>query len=298
MARPDVVETEVIETELVVEATTIEGEVIDDAPDDTPVATFTLEHAASDYFQTNAKKIDHQHRVAVTRFISWVGGHRVMTTISAHEMSLYQEAQGANVAHLAERLLPVKAFLAFSKKREWIPTNLGVHLRVKKPKVLASDIEAAPGEDIVEMTAEGLELAKRDLARLHTERPLIAKKLEEAMADKDFRENAPLDAARDEQALLEARIRDLEHQVNHARVRNLGPDGRAHLGSTVTATNLESSKGVEYTLVGQNEVDAAAGRISVASPVGQAFVGGSAGDEVQVETPSGSLSFRIEKVTG
>ena len=260
-------------------------------------AALTLERAASDYFDANAKRVDHQHRVAVTRFVSWAGGERDIRDLTAHQMTLYQDAQGANVADLSQRLLPVKAFFAFAKKRSWLDSNLGVHLRVKKAQRVAEAVQAA-AEEAVEMTAEGLQLAKAELDRLRGERPLIAKQLEEAMADKDFRENAPLDAARDQQAHLEARIRDLEHDIAHAVVSSgVGAgDGRAHLGSTLTVTNLVSQRTVDYTLVGQNEVDAGAGRISVASPVGQALVGGKAGESVEVATPSGTIGFRIDEV--
>lgn len=284
----------------------VDGEVIEAAPDDTPavVTAFTLDRAATMYFSANAKKLDQQQRVAITRFVSWAGGKRELTDISAHQMTLFQDAQGANVADLADRLMPVKAFLAYAKKKEWVGSNLGVHLRVKRTVRRTTDVDGVVTEsadEVVEMTVEGLELARNELERLRAERPTIAKKLEEAMADKDFRENAPLDAARDEQAHLEARIRDLEHQVAHARVSHADrtrADGRAHMASSVTITNLVTNKTVEYTLVGQNEVDAAAGRISIASPVGRSLVGKSAGEEVEVEAPSGTIRFRVEAVSG
>ncbi len=284
---------------------TAEGELIEAGSDgDAESTAFTLERAASLYFSANGKKLDQQQRVAVTRFVSWAGSDRELTDITAHQMSLFQEAQGANVADMGTRLLPVKAFLSYAKKKGWVGANLGVHLRVKRPVRPTREpngVAEPSAEDIVEMTVEGLELARNELDRLRAERPLVAKRLAEAMADKDFRENAPLDAARDEQALLEARIRDLEHQITHARVANASPaanDGRVHLGSSVSTTNLVNNKTVEYTLVGQNEVDAAAGRISIASPVGRALVGATTGDEVEVDAPSGTIRFRVGEVSG
>jgi transcription elongation factor GreA len=282
-----------------------EGEVIKGEPGgDADAGAVTVGRAAAMYFSASSKKLSQQQRVAVTRFVAWAGSDRELASLSAHQMSLFQEAQGANVADLGNRLLPVKAFLSYAKKKDWMEANLSVHLRVKRPargSAGANGVTKAGDEDVVEMTVEGLELARNELERLRNERPAIARKLEEAMADKDFRENAPLDAARDEQALLEARIRDLEHQVAHARVNSASPqanDGRVHLGSSVSATNLVSNKTVEYTLVGQNEVDAAAGRISIASPVGRALVGAAAGDEVEVEAPSGTIRFLVGEVSG
>ena len=300
-AESDAADTATIEP---ADAATVEGEVIDASSEAPPAPiAFTLERAATLYFGANAKKLDHQQRVAITRFVSWAGNDRQLTDISAHQMTLFQDAQGGNVADLADRLMPVKAFLAYAKKKEWVGANLGVHLRVKPIRRTTHSAGAVTesAEETVEMTVEGLELARNELDRLRAERPSIAKKLEEAMADKDFRENAPLDAARDEQAHLEGRIRELEHQVAHARVSDANgsaKDGRAHLGSSVRATNLVSNKTVEYTLVGQNEVDAASGRISIASPVGRALVGTAVGDEVEVQAPSGTIRFHVETVSG
>lgn len=263
----------------------------------------TLERAVSAYFEVTAAKLKQAERVAVTRFVSWYGPTRHLAEITAHEMTLFQEAVGENAADLAERLMPVKAFFAHAKKRSWTATNLGVHLRVKKSAMRKEEAvrEDASGEDAVEMTPEGLQTAQRELDRLKAERPRVQEDLATAMADKDFRENAPLDAARDQQAMLEARIRDLEHQIGHAVVVQPHDAERAgviHLGSAVQLHNLESDQPVEYTLVSQNEVDAAAGRISVASPVGQALVGRAVGDEVQVTAPSGTIRFRVESIEG
>lgn len=264
----------------------------------------TLERAAMDYFTANAKKLDQNQRVAVTRFVSWCGPTRQIAQISAHEMSLFQEAQGENVADLSQRLLPIKAFFAHAKKRKWTETNLGVHLRVKKQKNKGADLlvgKSVSDPDAIEMTAAGLDATKAELERLRAERPEISKQIGLAMEDKDFRENAPLDAARDVQAHAEARIRELEHQVAAAVVIDpsmRAQTGVAHLGSMVTVTNLVSDQVVSYTLVGQNEVDAASGHISIASPVGQALVGQRPGDMVDVTAPSGTIRFRIESIEG
>ena len=271
----------------------------------TEITVWTVQTAVNAYFDANAKKIDQAHRVAVSRFVSWAGPERTLTEISAHEMTLFQDAQGQNVADLPQRLLPVKAFFAHAKKKAWTDTNMGVHLRVKKTvrpqKETTKGAAVQIGDaEAVEMTAAGLTAARSDLDRLKAERPKIVRAITDAAADKDFRENAPLDAARDQQAHLESQIRELEHQVAHAVVvdRDEKPAGIAHLGSTATVTNLVSSQTVRYTLVGQNEVDAAAGRISAASPVGQALVGHGPGDEVEVTAPSGAIRFRIEAVEG
>lgn len=267
------------------------------------VELLTLERSLSAYLEATAKKLEQHERVAVTRFVSWYGPSRMIGEMTAHEMTLFQEAVGDNAADLEHRLRPVKAFLAHAKKKKWTGANLGVHLRLKRQaKFAGGGARVVRGdEEAVDMTPEGLITAKEEVERLRGERPEMAAVLQRAMEDGDVRENAPLDAARDSQALLEARIRELEYQIGHARVGGAGGAGRpgqAHLGSTVTLTNLVSDQTVRYTLVGQSEVDTAAGRISVVSPVGRALIGRAAGDELEVTAPVGMIQFRVEAVEG
>ena len=119
------------------------------------------------------------------------------------------------------------------------------------------------------------------------------------MADKDFRENAPLDAARDEQAHLEARIREIEDQLRRAVIIDEeSKGGLADVGSTVTIRNLESESEQTFQLVSPAEVDAASGKISTESPFGAAVINRGPGDEVTVETPAGLIRVRVLAVEG
>ncbi|MDE2639439.1 MAG: hypothetical protein OXI03_02530, partial [Chloroflexota bacterium] len=166
----------------------LEEEIIEGEPGgDADTGAVTLGRAASMYFSANAKKLNQRQRVAVTRFVSWGGSDRALDSLTAHQMTRFQEEQGTNVADLSDRLQPVKAFLSFAKKKDWMEANLSVHLRVKRPVRRRTDPNGAAqpsAEDVVEMTAEGLELARSELERLRGERPNIARKLEAAMLDK------------------------------------------------------------------------------------------------------------------
>ena len=117
------------------------------------------------------------------------------------------------------------------------------------------------------------------------------------MADKDFRENAPLDAARDSQAHLEARIRDIEARLRHAVIIDRSQKrGRANVGSTIKLLNVASEKEQTFHLVSPNEVDPSKGKISVESPVGHAVINRGAGEEIFVNAPSGRLHFKLLEV--
>lgn len=251
--------------------------------------------AAAAYMDATARKLDPSARAEIARFVSWYGGERRIGAITAHELTQYAEAQSKSASGQSDRLNPLKALFMHAKKQGWTATNLGASLRVKKAARRRGEAVSALQQRRA-MTADGLAAAQQELAELIAERPQIARTLELARADKDFRENAPLDAARDTQAHHEGRIRALEAQIAQADVVGGAAEGEARVGSNVILHNLVSGQTVEYTLVGQNEVDATGGKISVASPVGHAVVGHRAGEEVEVSAPSGVIRFRLESV--
>lgn len=233
----------------------------------------------------------------VTRFARWFGGERAMRSLRPSDIERYGEETSKNPVDAARRLESVRGFLAYSKKQGITDTNLGSHLRLRRSGGSDSANDAAAG-DRIEVTAEGLLAMQTELAQLHSRRPQMAEELRLAMADKDFRENAPLDAAREKQAHLEARIRELEATLKRAVVVDSGPEasGRARMGSTIRLKNLATGQEVVYTLVGPGEVDAGKRRISVQSPVGRAVVNRAAGDEIVVTAPAGEIRFRLEGV--
>ena len=148
------------------------------------------------------------------------------------------------------------------------------------------------------VTSEGLATLREQLEELKSERPVIAEKLRAAMADKDFRENAPLDAARDEQAHLEAKIRENEDRIRNAVIVDASSNqGRADVGSIVKLLNLHTEKEQILTLVSPAEVDPLSGKISTESPIGLALRGKSEGDQIVVNVPSGEIQFRVINIS-
>ena len=158
---------------------------------------------------------------------------------------------------------------------------------------------AAMGGEGYHMTIQGVAALERELEGLKGRRPEIAESLRTAMQDKDFRENAPLDAARDEQGHLEAHIREIEDQLRRAVIIDEDAKaGRADVGSTVRVLNLDSSREQTFHLVSPAEVDPTSGKISVQSPFGAAMIDHGPGDEVTVHAPAGTLKLRLLEVSG
>ena len=150
----------------------------------------------------------------------------------------------------------------------------------------------------VPITAEGLTQVRQELDVLvSVRRPEIVAKIKAAREHGDLSENFEYHAARNEQSFIETRIRELEAVVkNHVIIESRASNGRVDLLSTVTFAE-EGEAEETYRIVGSTEADPSAGRISYESAIGRALLGHSAGDEVEVRTPSGSrYTVRILKV--
>jgi transcription elongation factor GreA len=235
----------------------------------------------------------------VERFVRWCGADRILAELRGHEVATYAETLTGGVTDAGSRADAVRKFLAFAKKAGHTTTNLGTHIRLRK-QAPARPTRATAMPIDVEMSEEERTALSAELDSLKAQRPQIVRDLQRAMADKDFRENAPLDAARERQGYVEGRIRALEQKLDRAVIVGNAPASRhfVEVGSTVLLRNLQSGAEVTYTLVRPGEVNAGQGRISFESPVGSALLQRQVGDEVEVTAPSGTLRFRIERVQG
>ncbi|MEX2228982.1 MAG: transcription elongation factor GreA [Dehalococcoidia bacterium] len=246
-------------------------------------------------------------RPAVETFVKWFGPERPIAELTGVDVRQYHESVTADgepddedgPSELSD-LEPLRAFLAYCSRMAFTEANLVPFLQLGAhaggARGGAGALEELGGEGY-HVTLEGLQLMERQLEVLKAERPLIADKLRAAMADKDFRENAPLDAARDEQGHLESRIRDIEQRLRRAVIIDRDAKrGRANVGSTVKLLNIERDREQVFMLVSPTEVDPAKGKISIESPVGVAVRNRSAGEMVVVDAPSGPISFKLIEV--
>ncbi len=146
------------------------------------------------------------------------------------------------------------------------------------------------------MTAEGFMQAEEELNELKTiRRPEVIKALQEARALGDLSENADYDAARNEQAIIEAKIAELEFKLEHAEIIDNKDKSAINLGSTV-AICYEDGEEEEYKIVGSMEADPFENKISNESPLGIALINHKVGDTVKVESPNGGYTIKIKKV--
>ncbi len=153
--------------------------------------------------------------------------------------------------------------------------------------------------DRVPMSRSGYQMLEQELRRLRSvDRPTIVKEIEAARAHGDISENAEFHAAKERQGHIESRIRMVEDRLARAQV--IDPSGQAldqvRFGLTVELEDVETGEQVTYTILGEEESDAANGRISVTSPVARALLGKEVGASVTVRVPKGTREFEILQI--
>lgn len=147
-----------------------------------------------------------------------------------------------------------------------------------------------------QLTKEGYEKLKEELRRLEEEeRPAVAQRLKDAIAEGDLSENAAYEDAKDEQSRLETRIHELKQTLNTATVVESSNGAVVAVGSTIKVDGPAGEK--TYTITGSGEADPTKGKISYGSPMGKAFMGHKKGDTVEVNLPAGKKEFKILDVS-
>ena len=150
------------------------------------------------------------------------------------------------------------------------------------------------------MTLRGAEALRNELKKLKTEsRPEVIKAIAEARSHGDLSENAEYHAAREQQGFIEGRIKEIETKLSTAEIidpSKLTNTGKVVFGAVVELEDQDDAHRVTYQVVGEDEADIRAGRISVTSPIARAVVGKSEGDVVDVTAPGGIHSYEIVAV--
>jgi len=152
----------------------------------------------------------------------------------------------------------------------------------------------------VPITVEGASLLREELKKLKTEdRPRITKAIAEARAHGDLKENAEYHAAKEEQGMAEARVRDIEAKLSNAQIidiKTMKPSDKVVFGVTVVLVDTELDTEVRYKIVGDDEADISAGMLSISAPIARGLIGKREGDEVEVKTPGGQKCYEIVEV--
>ncbi len=149
----------------------------------------------------------------------------------------------------------------------------------------------------IPLTVAGAEKLRQELHHLKTvQRPNVIQAIAEARAQGDLSENAEYDAAKERQGFIEGRIAELEAKLSNAQIINpaeLDADGKVVFGATVELEDADSGDTVTYQIVGDDEADIKAGKISVSSPIARALIGKFSGDTAHVQAPGGERQYEV-----
>ena len=264
----------------------------------------TLGEAVSKYLAILPDEKKNATQQEINNFMRWYGGReKPLEALEGAAVGNYAERLARTDAACNQKLELVKGFLTYAHKQHWCKENLSVSIRVvkksngkTKPASAASKKKGQKKEPSY-MTQKAYDDIGVELKTLQEKRLVVIEDVKRAAADKDFKENAPYHAAREQKSMLDGKIMELDEMITTAVIieENVSTD-TAGLGTTVVLQDLDSTRECRYSLVGPREVNAAKGKISTVSPVGKAVLGKCVGDTFEVTVPSGKLHFELKEI--
>lgn len=199
-----------------------------------------------------------------------------------------------------DRLQAVKGFLSYANKQEWTDENLARHIRIRKPRGRAATV-ISRGRESIDLTSQGHRALEDERERLLAETQVLLEDIHKARADGDVTENSPLDAAREEHARKEARIKEINATLERAVVIDAASNGSdaqiVKIGAKVEVEDIKTKRAATYTIVNSNEARPLEKRISDDSPMGKELLGKQINDKIEVQTPGGARRYAIKDIS-
>ena len=237
----------------------------------------------------------------LNRFVKHFQGDTDLATITPAQIGTYAEAacKNSSAPEALEGLQSIRKFLKFAFDNSHTQVNLSTHFRIRRPRTSLN----SKGDDGVnrgqQMTREGYNQLITEKEGLESNRVPISEAIHSAASDGDVRENAPLEAAREQQGREEARIKEIDSMLRTAIIVDGSGKGTKSIrvGTTIRVEEVSKKKKTKYTLVSPSEANPLEGKISDASPLGKAFIGKRAGQLAVADTPKGSTTFKIVDIS-
>jgi transcription elongation factor GreA len=255
--------------------------------------------AAVEQFIAGCGTLESAAQAELRRFERWIGKNKKMSGVGPLDIERYGEKQSVSDPEYAHKLEVMRKFLAYARDSGWTSGNLAVHLKAKKGgRTKASGVTRTVPADLAMLTRQGYDDIVKELAGLKAQRPGVLEEIRRAAADKDFRENAPLHAAREQLGHIDGRIEELTAIIKSATIIGDGAEdrGRVSVGQTIKLKEIASGQIMVFTIVGPKEANPAHGKISHVSPIGKAVLGKCPGDTVEVAAPAGARRYCIEEI--
>jgi transcription elongation factor GreA len=258
----------------------------------------SLNEAAVSFLATLPPKEGEAAQQPIYGFVRWYGGERPFSGLTPREVADYAAQLSSLHTSYLTNIETVRAFLAYARKQGWNKASLAAQLKPKKTKSALPAASKGKLPPPTSLTRQGYDELKAEIAELKVRRTKVIEDMRRAAADKDFRENAPLDAAREERGYLEGRIMELEAILKSATIidekQKAAP--KVSVGNCIVLRDEVSGEELRYTIVSPREVDPTQGKISSNSPIGQAVIGCRQGDIVEITAPVGKLRYRLVQI--
>ena len=263
-------------------------------------ASMSLGEAVSKYLAILPDEKKNAAQQEINNFIRWYGGReKPFAGLEGSAVGNYAERLARTDASCVQKLELVRGFLTYAHKQHWCQENLSVSIRVVKKTQSKTTAVKKKGQkkEPAYMTQKAYDEIVMELKAINEKRLVVIEDIKRAAADKDFKENAPYHAAREQKSLLDGKIMELEEMISTAVIIEENHNTHtAAIGGTVILQDLTSGKELRYTLVGPREVNPTKGKISLVSPVGKAVLGKSVGETIEVSVPSGKLHFQLKGI--
>jgi transcription elongation factor GreA len=258
----------------------------------------TLSQGAARFLTTLSAAKKEASQPEVYKFARWYGWDIQISKLEAHQVERYAEQLSVSDTDYLKKLELVRSFLAYAKKSGWTVTNLATHLKTRKTKAAPLAAAARGMPEQVSLTRQKYDEITAELQALKQRSLDLVGEIRRAAADKDFRENAPLQAAREERGHVEGRIKELEETLKVATIleEKKEPAVKTIVGDSIVLEDLASGEELRYMIVDPREVDPSRGKISIASPLGKGLLGKKGGDTVEIKAPAGRLRYLIKRI--
>ena len=246
------------------------------------------------------KPIDHK---ALYQFVQYFSPGASLQKLTPSDIGTYAESVNGTgtTPRATEQLQAVKDFLAYAKKSEGLTEeNLARYVRIRKVRSRTGAAVVSSESQPIELTSEGHTQLVKQRDRLIAESESLVEEIRRARADGDVTENSPLDAAREEQGRVEARIQEITATLEKSVIIEEGQARErkvVKIGARVEVKDLSNGREPKvYTLVNKTEANPLEFRISDDSPMGKALLGTRVGQKVQVDTPRGKQNYEVVSI--
>ena len=257
-----------------------------------------IAEAATNYLNGLSEIKRNAQSSGISHFVVWYGQEKNIKSLTLLNIHKYNDDISKNTYQANTNVDAVKKFMDYAFRNGLVKENLSLNVKNKcSPKSAAAKISKNEGHQKA-ITQEGYDNLVLELERLRILRNETVGQITIAAADKDLRENAPYHAAKEKCGLIEGQIIEIEDTLKNAyimtsRDRDLG---KVNMGDVVSVLHEQNNRQMTFNIVSTKEVDMAAGKISVESPIGRALLGRKVHQKVEVHAPAGTFSLKILQI--